>query len=295
MNKYWLDANDWSLLSFNNWGFDFWDTSNHWSFDSTFVVSSFDSEISVVSPTLVPWVSNQPVRHAVLNSPSDDFNGMSSQSRSSGMMINSCFVGQEVGINGESSLNWTVGHDFSLDLFDAWWNWVNSVSKPFIAAVCSTIDAFILAFWCWLTWTTWSVFSRNVVITWGEKVRLTIFSSFVKSSSNNTGSLKPVPSSWWVSSVASVSTSASTAGQKILSWDSGLKSLVADDADSVTHGFNSTECPAWPTRGLISDFSDWITLWPVGGWREFSWNVFERLNFFEWEFHFLWSFENGSH
>ena len=282
----------WSL--FRKGGFDFWDTGNDLTFNSTFVLSSKNFEESFFSPIFVPWVGNKPVRSSVFNTPSDDFDGMSSQRASTNMMIDTWFIGKEIAVNAESSFNWTVSHDFGLNLFNVWWNTINAIGIPFVLFIASSVNTWFLAFWSWLTGTAWLISSGGVVITWGEIVRLAVFGVVVKPSSNKTWSLEVIPGTWWVSTVASVSAWNSAACQQVFSWDSGLKGLVAGNTDSVTHGFGSTEGPAWSTGWLISNFLDWFTFWPLGSWEEFGWDVLQWFNFLDWELVFQWGLE-GSH
>ena len=88
------------------------------SLNAALIVSSSNSEESLISPVLVPAVGNEPVRGSAFDSPSDDLDGVSSEGGSGSVVIDSTLVGGEVTVDGEGSLNWSVGHDFGLDLGD---------------------------------------------------------------------------------------------------------------------------------------------------------------------------------
>ena len=200
-------------------------TSNNLSFNTAFVVSSSDFEESFISPSLVPAVSNQPVRSTWFNSPTNNFNSMTSQSWASSVAVNSTLVGQEIVVDGEGSFNGSVSHDFSLDFSNLRWNTVDWRSVEFIFRESFGIstDAVSVAFRSRLTGSARSVFpSTDVVITWGKVVRRAPSGSFVKPSSNNTGIFPIVEGTWGISSVTSVTTAQSAAGKNVFSWDSGL-------------------------------------------------------------------------
>lgn len=63
-----------------------------------------DSEETVFSPLGAPRVGDDPV----VNTISDDFDGMSTKLLSSGVVIDSLLVVHEIFVNGETSLNWAI-------------------------------------------------------------------------------------------------------------------------------------------------------------------------------------------
>ena len=102
-----------------------WKTGNSLGFDAALVVSSSDLELSIVSPSFVPAVHDDPVRSSVLNSPSDHLDGVTSQSTSTGVVVNSALVSQKVVVDSEGNLDGSIGHDLSLDLSNLGRNTVN--------------------------------------------------------------------------------------------------------------------------------------------------------------------------
>jgi len=75
--------------------------------DST--ITNCDFELSIVSPSLIPRVNDNPVILSIFGSVSNNFNGMSSKGFSCGVFVNSSLVGNEIFINGEGGGHWSVG------------------------------------------------------------------------------------------------------------------------------------------------------------------------------------------
>lgn len=163
-------------------------TSDSLSLDSAFVVSSSNLEESVITPTFVPAVSNKPVGSSVLNTPADHLDSVTSQSRSSGVVVNSALVGQEIVVDGEGNFDRSVSHDFSLNLGNLRRNAVNRFSFPAVSGVLSTIsiNAFLVAFRSRLRSTTRSVFSGSVMITRREFVGIAPVGGIVEPASDDT-------------------------------------------------------------------------------------------------------------
>ena len=87
--------------------------SNNVIFDSAFIGTS-DFEYSIITAVAVPWVVYKPVVFTNFSSPSNDFNGMSTQWLTSGMLVYSWFVCLEVWVHSESSFDWTVSRNILL-------------------------------------------------------------------------------------------------------------------------------------------------------------------------------------
>jgi len=84
--------------------------------------SHLDLEESINSPVVVPRVSAKPIGliGKIICSPSNNLDGVSSNCSDIGAWsINSTFVIHEVTVNGEGSLNWSVGHDLLLNVGDS--------------------------------------------------------------------------------------------------------------------------------------------------------------------------------
>jgi len=110
-----------------------WTTSCRHSFNTTFVGTSQDLEVSFVTPVGAPLVQAQPIRNAVFHSPSQDFHGVAAEQRNIvSCLVDTGLVLQEVGEHPIHNLHWTVLHQ--LDLHSRyntavnWHHWVGLVS-----------------------------------------------------------------------------------------------------------------------------------------------------------------------
>jgi len=80
--------------------------------------SNLDLEGTVVSPGSVPGVNSEPVVLSVFVSPSDNFDGVTSEGVSTSVLIDSTLVSEEIFVDSESSGDGTEGLDISLNLLD---------------------------------------------------------------------------------------------------------------------------------------------------------------------------------
>merc|ERR1712224_752926 len=70
-----------------------------------FISSSDDSEVSVLSPVFVPGVGNLPVVDAIVSSPANNLNSMSSKHAAAGVLVNASVVVLKVRVDGECGLH----------------------------------------------------------------------------------------------------------------------------------------------------------------------------------------------
>lgn len=95
-----------------------WNSGNSRVLDSTLVESTNDTEVSLLSPGDVPRVGDKPVWGSVVDSPSEDLDGVSSEGGSGGVYVHSSGVLVEVLVDGEGNLDWSVRKNLGLDLLD---------------------------------------------------------------------------------------------------------------------------------------------------------------------------------
>jgi len=93
-----------------------WGESDH-AVNATLAL--LDTEVALLTPIWIPRICDLPIFGAGLNSPADNFHSMSSCHAARDMMIDTSCVVLEVGVDSESSLNWTTSHDCLLDLVGA--------------------------------------------------------------------------------------------------------------------------------------------------------------------------------
>lgn len=251
-----------------------------------------DLEESVVTPLVVPGVSAQPVWSTVFNSPSDDLDGMSSEGSSGGVLVDSRLVGQEILIDGEGSLDGSVGEDLLLDLFNSS-NRVRALSEVLVIVIGGVISSNTtsLAGWGWVLWQIWAggEGSIDVVVAWWESVWLAV-SRLVVEVSSDQSVVDPIsPGGRRISSVASLSAEESAAGEQVLGGDLGLEGSVGGDAVSVAHGLSSSESPAGSAVRLISNLGDRLAAWPLSSRIKVFWEVgIDGLILFFWQLNPFW-------
>lgn len=88
-------------------------------FDAALVGAARDLEESAISPLLVPRVFDEPVGLAVLGTPANHFDSMTSEHGSRRVLVDSALVGREVRVDGKCNSEGSVRHDLSLHLLDA--------------------------------------------------------------------------------------------------------------------------------------------------------------------------------
>jgi len=166
--------------------------------NSTFSKCNFES--SFVSPGIIPWIIDDPVISPI----SDDFNGMSSESTSRNVFVNTRFVIKEIFINSESSSYGTISNQILLNILNRWKS-IRWRCFVFIIAIISRVSrAIFVTSWRNLfdirtTRQRWSYMMR----TFFHCVWVTSFFITEVSSRNNSSSIKPVPRSSYLSSITS--------------------------------------------------------------------------------------------
>lgn len=176
-------------------------------FNSAFVGSLKNLEVSVVSPGLVPGVGDQPVLGGSFGSVSQDLDGVSSKETSSGVLVDSSLVGQEIFVHREGSFDWSIGGNFSLDVrFST--DSVDRTTEVLIAGVTSRVRRVTLLNTLWgssFSWARWVLGALDMVSTWSESVRSASGVIVVEITSDKSCILEESPGFLRVSSVATVS------------------------------------------------------------------------------------------
>jgi hypothetical protein len=220
-------------------------TSDTLGLNSALVGSLLDLEVTVVTPGLIPRVSNQPEVDSILSSVTEGLDGVSSEEISSSVGVNSSLVGKEVLIDREGNLNWSVGGNLALHLGNSG-DRVGRLTVVLVTGVRSTVRALALSRTSWGRTNRsarWVLGRGGVVSTRGEGVWLTGGLVSEKVSGNDSDSLEVSPSWTEVTSVTSLS-ARGAASHNVLGGDSGLDLLSGGDTDSVGHSFGGTESPA---------------------------------------------------
>ena len=78
-----------------------------------------DLEGALVTPGVVPGVDAEPVVLTVLVTPTDSLDGVTSKSLSSGVLVDTGLVGEEVLVDSKGSCNGSILLNVSLDVINA--------------------------------------------------------------------------------------------------------------------------------------------------------------------------------
>lgn len=105
-------------------------------FDSTMIWASKNFEETIISPILIPRVSTQPVWGSIFNTPSDYLDSVTTKFITSSVFIDSWFVGEEILVHSEGSLEYIIEPipqlvPRSWFQFESWW-WLNWSSRLFL-------------------------------------------------------------------------------------------------------------------------------------------------------------------
>jgi hypothetical protein len=221
-------------------------------------------EETVESPRGTPRVSNNPVRSGTSHSPTDDFDGVTTESVTSSVDVDTGVIRHEVGVDEETSLDWAVGVDLLLDSIDVSEGAV-SFGVVFLPGTRSG--------------------ARAVARTLRTRTR----GVWVASVSDDTSLVEIVPSFVEVTTLA---TEVGAITRDHILW--GEDNVVTTfDAGSVREDLRGGESPAGTASGLISDGVD--ARWPLVDGVEAGWESdeisdgFSLLGWHWWE----WS-EDGT-
>ena len=78
-------------------------------------VTHKDLESTLITPGVVPGVDTEPVVLTVLGTPTDGLDGVTTESITRLVRVDTTLVGEEIFVDGEGSSDGTVGVDISLD------------------------------------------------------------------------------------------------------------------------------------------------------------------------------------
>lgn len=87
--------------------------------DAALVGATEDAEGTLLTPGIVPGVCADPVGSAIINTPSDHLDSMSSKTLTSDVLVDTRSVGFKVFIYSHGNRDSSMFHDFSLDILNA--------------------------------------------------------------------------------------------------------------------------------------------------------------------------------
>jgi len=111
----WVRVWGWSWLRRECWPVRSSSKDFIWNFSLVYI----DVKVSFHSPSVSPWILDDPVVSVVVLTPSYDFDCMSSCDLVWSTLVDSVRVAAKVVVHSESSLDWSIGHDLAFDCCDA--------------------------------------------------------------------------------------------------------------------------------------------------------------------------------
>jgi len=220
-------------------------------------------EVTVETPTGTPRVSDDPVRSGSSLSPTDNFDGVTTELTTSSVDVDTRMIRHEVRVDDETGLDWTVGVNLLFDCGDISEGAV-SLSVVFLPGTRSGARS-----------------SAGTSVTRSRGV-------WVASVRDDTSSSEVVPSFVEVTTLATVVRGVT---RDHILW--GKDDIVTTfDAGSVGEDLRGGESPAGTASSLVSDGVH--AAWPLVDGVESSWEgdeVFEDLSFLRWHW---WEWSDDS-
>ena len=226
-------------------------TTGDLSFDST--LTHLDTEVTILTPVLVPTVSNLPILDTIFHTPTNQLHSMSTKVLSSDMLIDSTLVSHEILVNVKGDFHGSFSHQLSLDLISS----TNGISHPehmlvlFVRLRVSLLTL-LHTLRSRLSLTTRRISSSTVVLTLGEGVSIAPVRCSILSSSRHSIHMEPGPSSCRETSVTTESASLA-ASEKIFSRKTILIRSLRSNTKTISSSFSSSESPARTTNRLITN------------------------------------------
>jgi len=233
-------------------------TAPHGGLNTTLVLTTEDTEVTLLTPVFVPGVGNEPVFDTVVRTIAKDTDGVTTFIAATDVLVDTTSVSQEILIDREGTLARTVGgklgHHISLTT-----DGVNLGTLSFVALEIDAriINASLLASRSGLDARAGIGAARDVVIAAGEGVLDALLS-------NNTSALPVVVSARGITTIARTSARAAV---HIFSRKDDINTVL--DALTVRHRLNSTESPARTAFALITDHGHGLAVRPVSTSIEF--------------------------
>jgi len=262
-------------------------TSNALVLHTAQISASQELEHSVHSPCDVPRVVDDPIVHVigVIMAPANDLNGVTTKVLTTSLIVDTTSVGHEVGVNIEGAFNWTIIHDFCLDLGSGTSDLVVSLGLVLILSECH-----------WVTRSARARASGSVGFrsraslgsTWRNHVGLATAVGSVPTTSDDTSPGPVFHGVNWVTTSTSVTTVLAASHDLLSGHDNSGRSFIKEgivflghtiaNAHSVGNDFRGSHGPAASTVSLILDVTDGAgAVWPLCSRGEIGWES-SRIN-----------------
>jgi len=216
--------------------------SHNLALNATLVATTTNLEVAICSPILVPAVGDPPVVHATIDTPTEDLDGMATESRAGLVRVDAALVGEEVLVDSEGSLCGAVLHQLVLDIGDTAGNRVRRRAKVLGLGPVIAILTLLGAGRSGADSRAWAILASGVVVTVGQlegEAAATLVVATI-----DQARVHPIgPSSRRVTAVASHATGG-TARVEIGGRQVSLVGAIGGDAKTVSHCLCCTKRPA---------------------------------------------------
>ena len=236
-------------------------TTNNITFNST--LTHLDTEITVLTPILVPTVRDLPVLNTILNTPTNQLHSVSTEIFSRNMLIDSALVRHEILVHIEGDFHRSFRHELHLNLIDSM-DRVSSLEHMLVLFVSLGISLLTLlhTLRSRLGLTTRRILASAVMLTLREGISIAPIRRSILSSSRHSSLMEPVPSSSGETSVATESACIATCQQIFLRKTILIRSLRRN-TKTIRSSLNGAESPARTTHRLVTNLLDGRTFGPV--------------------------------
>lgn len=216
-------------------------------------LAHLNTEVTILTPVLVPAVGNLPVLNTILNTPTNKLDSMSAKSGSSHMLVDTTLVGHEVLIHSESNLHRSVGHELSLDGLNSTHR-VSLLEEVLIILIGHGVSLLALSdtLRSILSLSARRILTSAVMLALSKSIGIAPILRTILSSSGYTHSVEPVPSRRGETSLASESAYI-TASKKILRRQTILDLSLRSNAQTISSSLSSSESPARTAHRLITN------------------------------------------
>jgi len=229
-------------------------TTPHGRLDTTLVDTTEDTEVTLLTPVLVPGVGDEPVLGAVVNTVAKDADSVTTLIRARDVLVDTAGVGHEILIDREGTLARTVGGDLGHHISLT----ANGVDLGSLALVGLELDARIIDA-LGLARRSGDDLAGAGVLAAGDVViaaRKRVLDALL---SDNTSALPVVVGARRITTIARASTRAAV---HILSRKDDILTVL--DALTIRHSLDGTESPAGAAIALITDHAHGLAVGPLG-------------------------------
>jgi len=222
-----------------------WDTTPSFALNTTLIITTKDTEETVLSPVSIPGVGADPELLTIFLTIADKLDGVTTLEATSSVMIDTRRIAHEIFINFEGNFEGTVGGKLGLHVLLT----ADAVGLLTLALVSVPVKSSVASA------TLLAIRSDHAAVVTGS-VRI----AFIR---DNTSADPVLPGTGGLTTLARTAAGESgvRAAVDIFSRESNI--FVLEDILTIRHGFSSTESPAGTTVLLVTDLFHGLAVGPL--------------------------------